>query len=152
MKYLTEAKAILETVIPPEDLLPCTHQEVRLIEKEIGASIPEAYKEFLLWIGHGAGGFLRGSDCFYKHLPELPTAATELLQENNFQQPLPRDAFVFFMHQGYQFNFFKFSEGENPPIYFYGEWKGLSSFEKIYPSYSDFLLTEIQDYAKMVGY
>ena len=60
--------------------------------------MPAAYQEFLLWMGHGAGKFLRGSDCFFQHLPYLQEWALELLQENNFPENLPEDTFIFLMH------------------------------------------------------
>jgi hypothetical protein len=32
-----------------------------------GINLPSTYKDFLKMMGHGAGKFLRGSDCFYQH-------------------------------------------------------------------------------------
>src|SRR6266851_6487960 len=122
--YLDQVKARLEDlhIVSTDEIVPCTEDEVHTLERQLGFSLPGAYKEFLLWMGHGAGILLRGSDCFYQHLPPLRTWAEELLEENNFPEPLPEDAFVFFMHQGYQFNFFRISEGDDPPVHFYGEW------------------------------
>lgn len=37
---------------------------------------------------------------------------------------LPADAFVFSMHQGYEFNFFVICEGNDPPVYKYVEGGG----------------------------
>ena len=56
------------------------------------------------------------------------------------------DDFVFFMHQGYEFCFFKLSEGDNPPVYFYSEEacpfhprkSAHSNFIKITDSLSEF--------------
>jgi len=67
----------------------------------------------------------------------------ELLEENQFPQTLPKDAFVFLMHQGYQFSFFRLSEGENPPIYFYCEGETKESFVKTHRQFTDFLATEL---------
>jgi hypothetical protein len=44
-----------------------------------------------------------------------------LLAENHFEEPLPKNAFVFYMRQGYQIMFFHLGEDEDPPIYFFGE-------------------------------
>ncbi len=99
-------------------------------------------------MGHGAGKFLRGSDCFFKNLPYLKEWAIELLQENNFAEPLPDDAFVFFMHQGYQFSFFRLLEGDDPPTYSYSEGTNQTSFIKSHERFSEFLTTEVKVHAK----
>lgn len=124
----------------------CTDEEVATLEQRIGRFLPAAYREFLLWIGHSAEYLLRGSNVFYPDLERLHTSTEELLQENNITTPLPDDAFVFYMHQGYQCSFFRLSEGDNPPVYFYGEGEGLDTFRLGYPHYSDFLEAEIRDY------
>jgi hypothetical protein len=97
-------------------------------------------------MGHGAGKFLRGSDCFYQHLPQIQEWAKQLLVENDFPQALPEDAFVFFMHQGYQFSFFRLSEGDNPPTYSYCEGQEQPDFVKSHDQFSDFLSVEINLY------
>ncbi len=63
---------------------------------------------------------------------------------------MPEDAFVFFMHQGYQFMFFRLSEGDDPPVYYYGEGEGQDTFRVLQPSYSAFLETEIEGHAKLL--
>jgi hypothetical protein len=148
--YLARVKQQLKELklVSPNELSGCTADEVNRLEQQLKISLPAAYQEFLLWMGHGAGQFLRGSDCFYKHLPYLRDWAIELLQENNFPEPLPEDAFVFFMHQGYQFSFFSLSEGDDPPIYSYCEGKNLISFTKSHNKFSQFISTEIDLHAK----
>jgi hypothetical protein len=57
---------------------------------------------------------------------------------------MPPDAFVFWMHQGYQFCFFRTSDGDDPPVYYYLQ-AGLSErvvsgqFVRKYEHYSEFL-------------
>jgi hypothetical protein len=126
------------------EFLPCDRVEVSRLETQLANLLPEAYREFLLLMGHGAGDFLSGSDCFFQHLPHLQIWAKELLRENNFSEDLPKDAFVFYMHQGYQFSFFRLTEGGNPPTYSYCEGKEKISFVKTHNHYSDFLLAEVQ--------
>ncbi len=128
----------------PDELLACKENEIIGLERQLGISLPAAYQEFLLWIGHGAGKFLRGSDCFFQHLPYLQEWALELLQENNFPENLPEDAFIFLMHQGYQFSFFRLLEGEDPAIYSYCEGTKQTSFIKSHERFSDFLETEVK--------
>ena len=127
----------------PSDLIGCTLEEIIQLELDLKIELPIAYREFLRIMGKGAGKFLRGSDCFYSDLKDLQTGAVELLDENQFPQTLPKDAFVFLMHQGYQFSFFRLSEGENPPIYFYCEGETKESFVKTHRQFTDFLATEL---------
>ena len=135
-------------LVKPDELVGCTRDEVSAIEQQLGISLPRAYQEFLLSMGHSAGQFLRGSDCFFKHLPQLQEWAIELLQENNFAGSLPEDAFIFFMHQGYEFSFFRLSESADPPTYSYCEGTNQTSFIKSHESFSEFLVTEVEIHAK----
>ncbi|MEG3896350.1 MULTISPECIES: SMI1/KNR4 family protein [unclassified Microcoleus] len=135
-------------LVNPHELMGCTYREITELEKKLGFSLPEAYKEFLLWMGKNAGRVLQGSDCFFKHLPYLKEWAIELLEENQFPNTLPEDAFVFFMHQGYQFSFFRLSEGDDPPTYFYCEGTNQTSFTRSHNKLSEFMATEIQLQAK----
>lgn len=122
--YLDAARKAFEELqtFTKEVPVPCTEAEVRELEQKVGLTLPLAYKEFLLWMGHSAGGLLVGTDIFYEHLP-LQEAAIELLAENNVTEKLPDTAFVFMMHQGYQFMFFDVSAGDDPPIHYYLESK-----------------------------
>ena len=133
-----------------EKFIPCTKDEVHQLEQEVHLTLPKAYKEFLLTMGKGASDFLIGSEFLYQHLPRLQETAKEMLTEDAFPQQLPADAFVFFMHQGYQFNFFRTSEGDDPPIYRYFEEKDVETFPCIYPHYTDFLLVELKDHAQYI--
>ncbi|MEQ9480924.1 SMI1/KNR4 family protein [Coleofasciculus sp. F4-SAH-05] len=144
--YLDTVKQQLQQLglVQPDELVGCTASEISKLEQELGISLPKAYQEFLLEMGHSAGQFLRGSDCFFKHLPYLREWAIELLEENNFHKPLPNDAFVFFMHQGYQFSFFILSEGDDPPIYSYCEGENKIKFTKSNAKFSGFIKQEVE--------
>ncbi|CAN1213549.1 Knr4/Smi1-like domain-containing protein [Tumidithrix helvetica PCC 7403] len=143
--YLPEQ---MERVLGENTLLPCSDRSITELEQKLEISLPKLYKEFLQMMGNGAGKFLQGEDCFYPQLPLIQGWAKELLQENNFPESLPDDAFVFFMHQGYQFSFFKLSEGDNPPIYSYCEGQEETHFIKNHDKFSDFLSVEIELYNK----
>jgi len=84
--------------------------------------------------------FFRGSDYVIKDIPRLKEGAIELLQENESEEKLTDNNFVFFMHQGYQFYFFNLDEGDNPPVYFYHEGENKDRFIKKYESFTDFLI------------
>lgn len=135
-------------------LIPCTKEEIYGLESRLQLFLPDAYKEFLLWGGKWARGFLEGSSCgsycFFEDLLDIQEIAVELLEDNQFAESLPPDAFVFFMHQGYFFRFFKTSEGNNPPIYSYLDGQALLTFKNEYPSYSNFLENELELSAKFM--
>lgn len=138
----------LKLISNENDLSPCSDLEIIQLERQQGINLPSTYKDFLKMMGHGAGKFLRGSDCFYQHLPKIQEWAKQLLVENDFPQTLPEDAFVFFMHQGYQFSFFRLSEGDNPPTYSYCEGQEEPYFIKSHDQFSEFLSVEINLYLK----
>jgi hypothetical protein len=138
----------LNLISNENDLSPCSDLEIIQLERQQGINLPSTYKDFLKMMGHGAGKFLRGLDCFYQHLPKIQEWAKQLLVENDFPQTLPEDAFVFFMHQGYQFSFFRLSEGDNPPTYSYCEGQEQPYFIKSHDQFSDFLSVEINLYLK----
>jgi SMI1/KNR4 family protein SUKH-1 len=122
----------------------CSPDEVRQIEEHCGVRLPSIYRDFLLQMGHGAGMFFQGSDVFLPALLDLREAASELLEESGAAVSLPADAFVFLMHQGYEFLYFRVSEGDDPPVYFYLE--GESAPEKKWPSFSAFLASSLDDH------
>jgi hypothetical protein len=72
-------------------------------------------------MGHSTGRLFPGSQWKYKNIIRLQTGAKEILERNSFPEQLPDDAFIFWMHQGYQFMFLRLSEGDNPPVYYYHE-------------------------------
>ena len=125
---------------------PCTKEEIDFLEQQLGISLPMAYKEFLLWGGHKAGGLMEGSDCFYRHLLNIQETARLILEDDGFPQPLPEDAFVFFMHHDYQFLFFKIAR-DDPEVYGYIEGQAKRNFTRCYYKYTDYLM----DYLEKVG-
>ena len=138
----------LQLIFNENQLSPCSDLEIIQFEQQKGITLPSNYKDFLKIMGHGAGKFLRGSDCFYQHLPQIQEWAKQLLVENDFPEALPEDTFVFFMHQGYQFSFFRLSQGDNPLTYSYCEGQQEPYLVKSHDTFSDFLAVEIDLYLK----
>lgn len=134
-------------MIPARDLLPCTEQEVSALEQQLGYRLPLAYREMLLWIGHGAGPLMHDLDCFYEQLVGLQQRARHMLSEHACRLPLPEDAFVFFLSQDSCFSFIRASEGEDPPVYVYDSTWRRTPFQKVYRHFSDFLALEIEIFA-----
>ena len=138
MTYLKRAKQLLKDV----KVEGCLIHEIVDLEKHLGIYLPEAYKEFLLWMGKDPNIFLRGSEVEYEHLVKIQGWANEILQERGFQN-LPDNAFVFYIHQGYQFCYFLLDSNEDPKVYFFDEsiTKGVESLEV---PYSQWLTTEAE--------
>jgi hypothetical protein len=133
----------------PGDLVGCPIEDVQALEQHLGRPFPQAYREFLLWMGRHTGRLLSGSHSSCRDLPDLQGWAVELLQEHGFSEPLPKDAWGFLMHQGYLFNFFCMSAGDGPPVYYYSEGTQQATFTVLYPHFSEFVLAVVEDYARL---
>lgn len=144
IKYLNEVLTILKK--HSVGLLPCSELEIQKLEEYIGRELPQAYKEYLGTMGKYSGIVNVGTNCFYDDLFEIKQDAIELLLENKIDVKLPDDSFVFYMHQGYQFLFFKLDEGENPPVYGYNEGSAVPYFETCCDSFSNYLLEVLRAY------
>jgi hypothetical protein len=116
----------------------CTTHEIAKIEIFFHVKLPLSYKNYLFSMGKGAGQFMQGSSVFYDEVFNLREGSNRLLIEDEFK-PLPNDAFVFWMHQGYQFAFFYLDQGDNPPVYFYYEGVKYEDFQKKENSFTEFL-------------
>ena len=123
-------------------LLPCTIEEVNQLETSLQIKLPEAYREYLLTMGKYSGKINEGTDCFYDDLIRIQAWPKELLKENSIQDELPSDAFIFSMHQGYEFWYFRISEGDNPPVYGFHEGEDDPQLLVAqFPTFTDYILT-----------
>jgi hypothetical protein len=101
---------------------PCAMAELAQLEHDFGVRLPAAYRAYLLLMGRQPDYFFDGTDCAYRHLSRLRSAAMNLLSAHDSSFTLPTNAFVFSMHQGYQFMYFLCEDGSNDPaVYHYLE-------------------------------
>lgn len=116
----------------------CTEQEIAALEQAVAQTLPPAFRAYLLRCGKMPDAVFTGSDCCYGDLFHLREDAEDLLEENGQPFNLPKRAFVFLMHQGYQFLYF-LTDGKSPdpPVQYYLE--GEEGPEKKYPSFTAFL-------------
>jgi hypothetical protein len=138
--FLTDIKALAERleVIKPDEVQGCTEAEIQALEDALQIQLPEAYREFLAWVGKTKAWFLRDYAWNDNYLVRLQEDAKELLEENNFPRELPPNTYVFVMHEGYNFFFFNLNTHDNPPLHFYME--GETEFrENEFDSFTDFL-------------
>lgn len=122
--HLHEITRFHADIIEPYSGRPvgCTREEVDALERKIGYPLPEAYREYLYWMGNDRRGIFRGCDWFLGDA--LPNTADlpGLLAYNRIEFPLPSHYLVFFSHQGYMAAWFALPKAsENPPCYFFTE-------------------------------
>jgi hypothetical protein len=91
--------------------------EILALEHRLGIRFPEAYREYLLWMGNDYTGVLQGSDCFIRDVENNATGLRELLCENGIAHPAYKPI-VFFMHQGYIAYWFDASDPKEDPEVF----------------------------------
>lgn len=120
-----------------EDIKHCSSEDIASLKATSGGYLPIVYEQYLLKIGRCAGKFMQGTDIFYPSILGLKEDAIELLEENEENFKLPDDAFVFSMHQGYEFLYFLLSDGDDPEIYQYIE--GDEAPTKAWDSFTEFL-------------
>ncbi|AUC16432.1 hypothetical protein BTO06_15295 [Tenacibaculum sp. SZ-18] len=89
-------------------------------EAKKNISFPIVYIDFFSKYQKKLPHGLVGTDVF-NGVEDLNLWAKELLNENNVKDFLREDDFVFMMHQGYMFWYFKISGDENPMVYSYFE-------------------------------
>jgi len=136
-------------ICAPEQLVGVSEIEIARLERTLNLRLPQQYKTFLQSCGQGAGRFFTGTDMFFPGVEQLRNAAEALLQENHETFQLPADAVVFSMHQGYQFNYFHSSEGDDPAVYHYMEGEGLPVLT--HESFSSFLLDAIEQHERIMS-
>ncbi|MDI9363589.1 MAG: SMI1/KNR4 family protein [Flavobacterium sp.] len=123
-------------------LKPLEPSEISIIESKFEVRLPIVYKRFLTLMGRGAGDYMLGSSVFFDELFSLRDGAIELLQENHMDS-LPEEAFVFWLHQGYQVAYFKLDDGDDPPIYYFSEGQNDKVFELKEKCLTDFFISQL---------
>ncbi len=155
MDYLSEAKQFHRAAIEPYKGPPvgATEAEVAALEQEIDFALPEAYRQYLLWMGRDYNGCFVGSDWFLQNGYNNGMKSNDLqdLHGLDFGQFTPPEHFfVFFMHQGYILAWFSLpKDSEDPLVYCFGEGQGMT-VPKLQGSFTQFLLTELKGVASLM--
>jgi hypothetical protein len=121
MNYLEPARKLYAQELPANAsaVRPCSEDEIRLVEAELAAKLPLAYREFLLRMGHGGGGIWAGHLWECEGLVEANRLAREFMVDSGSKQVLPEDAFVFHWDFGGAYYLFRLGEGDDPPVYYF---------------------------------
>ena len=154
-QYIKNTTKLLESFLEKYGgkVVSCTQEEIDKLESMLPDSykLPAAYKEFLLYGGKEIGQFYEpGSKFDYKRALDYVisgrSAAISLLKQYEDNPKLPDDVYILTTYMSSYFNFFKLTEGENPPVY---EWLeedeiGTEAIVKAHDSFTDFIREEVR--------
>jgi hypothetical protein len=131
---------------PPTGASPA---DVLALERDLGAPLPAAYREYLLWMGRDRDGILRGTNCFVDDVLSNNLALPELLRENGIPPPQARYV-TYFMHQGYIACWFPLAaDPDDPPVLRFDEGRRASGIEAP-GTFSEVLCREIESLATLL--
>lgn len=110
-----------------DKLAGCSQDEIKKLEEKFNIKLPEFYRDFLLRMGHYAGGFLKDEYYEYKELigdngDSLQDYGMTLLKERGSNFILPNNAFVFLANPEGAFWYFLCETQESskiPNVYFF---------------------------------
>lgn len=117
---------------------PCDEATVRDLEQEFGASLPAAYRAFLLVAGRGFPAWEGSHHTVDDDLPDLQRSGRRLLQGRGGR--LPADVFVFFIHQGAAVRFFLLGDGADPAVYQWVDFAEPKPIEQVARTFTGFVV------------
>ena len=99
---LNDAKALHADLVAPVFGSPvgASKEEVAALESQIGLKLPEAYRQYLVWMGRDFNGIFRGSNWFISDIESNREVLRGLLEEIGSSYELAPSHIVFFTHQG----------------------------------------------------
>ena len=127
----------------PGQLKGCSEADIAGLEAKFGVKLPATYRAFLAKMGRSAGKFLVGTDFLFQDLPTLRQQAERLLEQAGASVALGPADFVFTVHQGYQFLFFKTGAEPDPKVFLFVE--GEDEFQQVADSFSSWLTGCVAD-------
>ena len=153
-EYLNKTIHILEQFIAKYggEIIPCTSEEVEKLESMLPHPycLPTAYKEFMLYGGKKIGklfdAFSFSYDMALLHAENGYSEASSMIKIYDRSAEIPDDIFVLTTHITSYFDYFRLSEGENPPVYSWSddEELGIGAIEKPYEHFTDFLINQVR--------
>jgi len=122
--------------------------EISELEKALGFRLPQAYRQYLFWMGKDKFGALKGSEWFIDDVQDNEVFLEEFLYENSVKNVNAGKKVCFFSHQGYMAAWFLADDAEcDPKCQFYSEFSSdIVSIDE--GTFSQFLLKELRGVAK----
>ena len=118
--------------------------EIEKLEKELERPFPEAYRQFLLWMGDDVFGPLRGSEWFLKDLRDNNEYLPDLLEDNAISFDSSKKYLCFFSHQGYMAGWFHLDNpSPDPDCLFFSEGNAGNTVANA-GRFTDFLYKELE--------
>nr|WP_297525176.1 SMI1/KNR4 family protein [uncultured Roseateles sp.] len=101
--YIESARRLVSEHLKESGRLPlgATSSEIDALEHKLNLRFPQAYREFLGWMGRDSKGPLQGSAWFIDCLLANRETLRVLLEEVGSNYVLKETDVVFFAHQGY---------------------------------------------------
>ena len=124
MDHLAKVRAFHARAVEPHLGKPrgCTEVQVRRLEKRVGFELPEAYRQYLLFMGADREGVFQGSYWFLDDVSASTDLVPDLLAQNHVAHELPDHYLGFFSHQGYMAAWFALpKEAEDPRVFHFNE-------------------------------
>ncbi len=138
-------------------LKPCTEEEVEELARLLPEScrLPLAVKEFLLVGGHKMGRLFNSVDFSYRiirlYLDKGHGDIIRMLKPYTEDLTLPEDILILNEYSGESFTYLRLREGDDPAVYFWEEGEGgLEDAEMEAETFSEFLLKQVENYARRV--
>jgi len=156
MDYLSKVRRLYAEAIEPYLGQPvgATNEDVIALEQEIGFVLPEAYKQYLLWMGRYYYGCFVGSEWFLQNgynNGKKRNVLTDLDGLDLRRFTPPEHFFTFFVHQGYIAAWFTLpKEAEDPLVYAFGEGQEITMPE-LKGAFTEFLLEALEDIAPLTA-
>lgn len=154
MDYLTEIKKYHAEYVEPYIGKPegCGQEEIVGIEKKLGYPLPEAYCQFLKWMGKDYRGIFFGCNWFITDVIDNTEWLPQLLAESNIEFELPEHYLVFFSYRRYITTAAWFElpkENDNPTAYLLNKRKELT-LPTMEGNFTDFLFKDMRDLAYLL--
>lgn len=117
-QYLGPLKELFAKNCPDEvdQLLPCSEAEVVELEERLGVHFPQAYYEFLLWMGHNSSSVLERM-LGYRVMFTTKSFERRFVAEKAPKVKLPEDALAIAFDPSQMLWFIRPGEGDNPKVY-----------------------------------
>jgi hypothetical protein len=142
------ARLLATGEVKSTDIIPCTEEDIRLLQEDAGAKLPAAYLDFLRTCGRGAGGYM---DCYTVFFPQVLGLTASVREElGECLDDLPDGAFVFLNDLMMSIAAFRTDEGDDPAVYCWSEQ--IDKVKRTQDSVWDLFEVELREFERYTGH